>query len=71
MAQDHYAFLEIATVVASGLMELDGAGNFRAEAPLSGTAGDHLARHLARALEEGLSGFREDTESSAPGSGAP
>jgi tetratricopeptide (TPR) repeat protein len=68
---EHYAYLEISTVVASGLMELDASGNFRADAPLSGAAGDHMARLLARALEEGLSGYREDTESTAPDPGAP
>jgi hypothetical protein len=68
---EHYAYLEIATVVASGLMKLDGSGDFRADAPLSGAAGDHMARHMGRALEEGLSGFREDTESTAPDPGAP
>jgi tetratricopeptide (TPR) repeat protein len=69
--QSHYAYLEISAVVASGLMELDGAGNFLAEEPLSGAAGDHMARHLALALERGLSGFEEDDVVPPAGSSAP
>jgi tetratricopeptide (TPR) repeat protein len=58
----HYAYLEIATVVSSGLMDLDGAGNFRPDDPLSGQDGDGIARNLARAVEGGLSGLAEDEE---------
>jgi tetratricopeptide (TPR) repeat protein len=67
----HYAYLEIATVVAAGLMELDNGANFRPDEPLSGAAGDHVARQLTRAVEEGLSGLRDDPTLPPPDPSSP
>ena len=56
----HYAYPAIVSVVASGLLELDGDGRFRPEAPLTGRDGLHLVRWLARAVAAGVGGSMDE-----------